>query len=107
MEIFASISPVQWVFIGLGLLIALPALIPNLKLDSILKNIKPNPSPPAPSNHNDHDLTDLVCKWECLCNACHEAGIHEACDMLEEVFPLLSKVRKSKPHTPKEDNKNE
>lgn len=106
MEIFASISPVQWVFIGLGLLIALPALIPNLKLDSILKNIKPKPSPPTPSNHDNHGLTDLVCKWECLCNACHDAGIHEACDKLDEVFPLLAKTRKQNPNKP-EGNKDE
>ncbi len=101
MEIFASISPVQWVFIGLGLLIALPALIPALKLDSILKNIKPKPSPPTPLNHDNHCLTDLVCKWECLCNACHDAGIYEACDKLNEVFPLLAKTKK---HGPQPEN---
>ena len=95
-----DLSIVQWIFIGLGLLIAAPALL-GIDFKGFLEKIKPNT--PSPKPHDaDHGLTDLVCKWECLSNACREAGIDEACDMLEEVFPLLAKVRKNSNNTPKE-----
>lgn len=45
----------------------------------------------VPVDDGDYTLTTLTRKWEDLYNACHEAGLHEACDKLEEVFPLFLK----------------
>jgi hypothetical protein len=93
MEIFSDISVAQWVIVGVGLLIAAPAFFPLLQ--GLWNKIpKPDPKPEVPdvpqvNDDHKHGLTELVCKWECLADACHEAGLHDACSVLDEVFPLL------------------
>ncbi len=45
----------------------------------------------------DLDLTNIVCKWECLADACEYMGLEEASAKLDEVFPLLIKIRTDDP----------
>jgi len=98
MDILSEISVAQWVIVGIGVLIAFPAVFPWLQgLLSGVNMPKPKPVPqPKPTPvHEGHELTDLVCKWECLADSCHDAGLHEACKVLDTVFPLLIGSRES------------
>ena len=95
MEIISSISPVQWVFIGVGILLLAPGLWPIIKkmlsgLD--VPNIIPD-NPHGPHDGHEDCLRDLVDKWEDLSDCCHNCGLHDACEKLEEVFPMLIKVK--------------
>ena len=76
-----SMDVIQWVFLGLGVILVAPVL-----LDFFNKSVKVKRS-------GNNDLGDLITKWETLADAVHEAGIHEACDLLDEVFPLLIHAR--------------
>ena len=96
MGIISSISPVQWIFIAVGALLVVPGLWPVLK--RLISNVEvpdiiPNGPPHGP--HDDHEdcLRELVDKWEDLADCCHDCGVHDACNKLEEVFPMLIKVK--------------
>ena len=78
-----SMDVIQWVFLGLGVILVAPVL---LDFFSKFKSVKVKRS-------SSNDLGDLITKWETLADAVHEAGIHEACDLLDEVFPLLIHAR--------------
>jgi len=78
-----SMDVIQWVFLGLGVILVAPVL---LDFFSKFKSVKVKRS-------SSNDLGDLITKWETLADAVHEAGINEACDLLDEVFPLLIHVR--------------
>ena len=43
----------------------------------------------------DDTITDIVLKWENLCDACEDLGLEQASLKLEEVFPLLCKKKKT------------
>ncbi|MHA2401516.1 MAG: hypothetical protein ACXADH_00875 [Candidatus Kariarchaeaceae archaeon] len=88
MDFLSGLEPIQWVFLGLGVVIAAPPLFQGL--GKVFSNVKDN-IPSGTSKNNT--LTDLVCKWECLSDAVHEAGLHDACKKLDEVFPLLIAVK--------------
>lgn len=84
----------QWVFLGLGVVLVVPYLMELLGGLSL----------PSFTKKEDHNcLTDLVCKWEELADAVHEAGLHDACSKLDEVFPLLIEAREDR----KPENKDE
>ena len=78
-------SIVQYILIGVGILIALPSVVEFFKGFSlpVLKS--------KSKDKYEHGLTDIVCKWECLYEACELASLTEACDKLDEAFPLLVK----------------
>jgi len=88
-----ELSLVQWVFIGLGLLILLPNLMGwfSKVKDLIVKPHTPNPRPDAV--RDEQCLTDIVSKWECLHDACRDAKLELACTKIEEVFPLLCCIK--------------
>lgn len=86
MEILSDISLVQWVFIGVGLLIALPPIASFFKGSVALPEISKKAA-------SDTELTNLVRKWEELALCCESAGLNEACQHLDTVFPLLLKAR--------------
>ena len=93
MELLGSLDTFQWVMIGLGATVLFwPAIKGLLKQDPA-----PPPVPEKPEVDVDHDddhcLTSLVCKWECLSDACGKAGLIEAEKKLDEVFPLLLGVK--------------
>lgn len=83
METLSDISPAQWIFIVVGLVIALPPVLSFFRGYVNLPKIKAN----------TNELTDLVRKWEALSDACRASGLHNACQTLDSVFPLLIEVR--------------
>lgn len=83
----SGISPIQWVFLVVGILIALPAITPYL---TSLLNKRKN-APKDNDNYETYSLTDIVHKWENLEEACRKANLTEASVKLVEVFPLLAK----------------
>jgi hypothetical protein len=90
MEVLSNISAVQWVFIAIGAVIALPPVLSSLK--GILPSVK-LPKIRDITKDSSNELTDLVRKWEDLSDACQSAGLHQACQTLDGVFPLLLEVR--------------
>jgi hypothetical protein len=89
MGILSEVSVVQWILIGIGLIIALPAVFePSKKLFNSVSKSKSK-------EVSQEGLTDLVCKWECLADACRKSGLCDACKQLDAVFPLLLSSRTS------------
>lgn len=86
METLSDISLVQWMFIVIGLVIALPPVLSFFKNSVTIPKV-------AVTNGSGNELTDLVRKWEALSDACQASGLHQACQSLDGVFPLLLKVR--------------
>ena len=84
MDIVKDISPAQWVMISLGVVfIGLSFKSEVSKFFTSFANRK---------KEIDIKLTSIVGKWERLRDACHDAGLHKACDKLDEVFPMLVEV---------------
>ena len=97
-DLFSELSLAQWIFIGLGILLVLPSVVGffgSLK-DKIVPDSKPNPV----ISKDGHTLTDIVCKWECLYEACKSSELEAACSKIEEVFPLLTKKKPDEPTVP-------
>jgi hypothetical protein len=94
--LLGNIDAFQWVIIGLGaVLLFWPFITGLFKQDPVNPSVPENPKVVV-DHDDDHCLTSLVCKWECLSDSCHEAGLTEATKKLDEVFPLLLGVREDK-----------
>ncbi len=75
-----ELSTLQLIFIGIGILIATPALLDMVKGFSI---------PSLNSTAKKAKLSSTVIQWETLYNSCKELCLIEACKKLDEAFPLL------------------
>jgi hypothetical protein len=84
MDLFKDVSPAQWAMIAIGLVFV--GLSFKDQVGSFLGSFA------AKKKEADIKLTALVGKWERLRDACHDAGLHKACDKLDEVFPMLVEV---------------
>jgi len=95
MEFLSSLSLVQWIFVLIGLGILGSSLLPWLKdkFEDWKINVKTDENEPNTIDYKNHDLTNLVCKWECLVDACEYMDLQTATEKLYEVFPLLIEVR--------------
>ena len=85
LDLFKDVSPAQWVMIALGVVfigLSFKSQVTNLVASFAVKK-----------KQADIRLTSIVAKWERLRDSCHEAGLHGACDKLDEVFPMLVEVR--------------
>tara|TARA_Y100001951_G_C11296561_1_gene276100 strand:+ start:3601 stop:3927 length:327 start_codon:yes stop_codon:yes gene_type:complete len=89
MDFLSDINPIQWMLIAIGVFILGGPVVTNGR-ELIARFWKEREKDNTPV---DRDLTDLVCKWECLSDATHKAGLYEACEKLDEVFPLLIGVK--------------
>lgn len=85
LDFIKSLDTMQVLLVGAALLLLWPQ-ITKLYKASKEKLITPHPAPTS------HELTQLICKWECLADECHELGLHDACKKLKEVFPMLIKT---------------
>lgn len=54
------------------------------------------PDAPSFDVDNDDDLIEVVKKWDDLKDACEKNGLTEAVTKLNEIFPVLIKVEKTK-----------
>lgn len=79
-----DISPAQWAMLVLGVVFV--ALSFKNQVGNFFNSFA------AKKKQADIKLTALVAKWERLRDACHTAGLHKACDKLDEVFPMLVEV---------------
>ena len=86
LEFLTNLSPVQWILIGIGILILSPNII------ELFKKV-PIPKIETSKSSDKRALTDIVSKWECLHDACSAEGLKDACEKLEDMFPCLIKVR--------------
>jgi len=98
METLNSLSLAQWIFIIIGAAIAGSAALPWIKekfdeWQVVKVDTNQDTDDLGHLGCQDHDLTNLVCKWECLADACEYMCLEEASAKLDEVFPLLIKVR--------------
>jgi len=87
-----ELSTVQLIFIGIGILIAVPALLDMFKGLSI---------PSLNSSAKKAKLSSTVVQWEALYNSCKDLCLMDACKKLDETFPLL--VERDKNCLQKED----
>ncbi len=75
-----ELSTVQLIFIGVGLIIAAPALLDLFKGFSFFSLSTAN---------KKAKLSSVVVQWETLYNSCKELCLTDACEKLDEAFPLL------------------
>ena len=75
-----ELSTIQLIFIGVGVVIAAPALLDLLKGFSL-----PSVSRPKKAVK----LSSTVVQWESLYDSCKALCLTEACKKLDETFPLL------------------
>jgi hypothetical protein len=80
MELLQNLDTFQWILVGLGGLLLFWPAISGLFKESNQK---------VANNLEKNSLSALVYEWENLSKSCHEAGLHDACKKLDEVFPLL------------------
>lgn len=87
-DLIKDISPAQWVMLGLGVVFI------GLSFKSDVMNFVNSITTAKQKKKVEEEirLTSIVAKWERLRDACHEAGLHKACDKLDEVFPMLVEV---------------
>ena len=77
-----ELSTLQLIIIGIGVLIALPAVVDFFKGVSL----------PSVSKSKAKTSTAItVSQWEALYSSCEDLCLIDACDKLDEVFPLLVK----------------
>ena len=77
-----ELSTLQLIIIGIGVLIALPAVVDFFKGVSL----------PSVSKSKAKTSTAItVSQWEALYSSCEDLCLIDACDKLVEVFPLLVK----------------
>ena len=95
MEFLNSLSLAQWIFIIIGAVIAGSGAFPYIKdwLAGFSDSKTPTVVDSNCCDYLDRDLTNIVCKWECLADACEYMGLDAATQKLDEVFPLLIEVR--------------
>ena len=101
--LFKSLDTFQIILLGAGVFLLWPTI------QKYLGDFWNSPAKEGTENGkgvvlHDHDseLTDLVCKWECLCKACHKHNLHDACEKLKEVFPMLVDAHKEEEHEKQE-----
>ena len=93
-EIFDFLKGLDMVRIGL-LIAALVVAWPIVK--GFLPKILSMFSGRGGMKRKDRRITSMVSQWEDLYNSAHEAGLHDACAKLEDMFPLLVKNYEHKP----------
>jgi predicted oxidoreductase len=84
MDLLKDISPAQWAMLALGVVFV--GLSFKSEVSKVLSSFA------IKKKEADIKLTALVGKWERLRDACHDAGLHNACSKLDEVFPMLVEV---------------
>jgi len=77
-----ELSTLQLIIIGIGALIALPVVFDFFKGVSL---------PSAPKSKAKTSTSITVSQWEALYSSCKDLCLTDACDKLDEVFPLLVK----------------
>lgn len=100
-EILDNLSNTQISFLVLGVFLVLLSFKDAVFgfLGPLFKNDETINKPSViikPEIESDTDLTNIVAKWETLSDACKDAGLSEAYQKLQEVFPMLIKIYKSK-----------
>lgn len=89
-DIVKDMGAMQWMLLVAAFVLVLP------KLRSIMGKVVDDGSP----QHTNTGLTSIVAKWEVLMDACHKAKMNDACEKLQEVFPLLvQKYKAEHEHT--------
>lgn len=95
---FSGLQPLQLILVAVGLVVLFPSVLKMFKKLTFVRILSDN------KRDQDHGLTDLVCKWECLRTACEDCGCDEALAKLDAVFPLLVEGRvKPQPVPPNPD----
>lgn len=84
MDLLKDISPAQWGMLVLGVFFV--GFSFKSEVSRFISSFT------AKKKEADIKLTALVGKWERLRDACHDAGLHNACSKLDEVFPMLVEV---------------
>ncbi len=89
-DFFKNLDLIQWILMGGGLFL----LFPNLK--KWWNGFWGNKEEKQEVAHEGSPLSSVVCKWECLLDECHKLELHDACEKLNELFPLLGKAYEAK-----------
>ena len=96
LEFLKGLGVVQWALIAGGIFLMWPKLSELLvglvveKKDEV--PVSPETIDEVPGDKDlEYNLLEIVSRWESLSDCCDDHEVHDACDKLQEIFPLLVK----------------
>jgi hypothetical protein len=101
-NLIQGLSPTQFIFVGIGFVLVFISIkdyifsVLNIEVQDEDNNEKEE-------DKEETSLTTIVSKWEDLTDACKDAGLSDAYNKLQEVFPML--IKAYQPEVVKKDEK--
>jgi len=102
-NLIQGLSPTQFMFVGIGFVLVFLSVkdyifgILNIEVQDKQDEEKEE------KDKEETSLTTIVSKWEDLTDACKDAGLSDAYNKLQEVFPML--IKAYQPEVVKKDEK--
>jgi len=96
------LSPTQFMFVGVGFVLVFLS-VKDYIFGVLNIEIQDEDNKEKEENKEETSLTTIVSKWEDLTDACKDAGLSDAYNKLQEVFPML--IKAYQPEVVKKDEK--
>jgi len=97
-----GLSPTQFMFVGVGFVLVFLS-VKDYIFGVLNIEIQDEDNKEKEENKKETSLTTIVSKWEDLTDACKDAGLSDAYNKLQEVFPML--IKAYQPEVVKKDEK--
>jgi len=97
-----GLSPTQFIFVGVGFVLVFIS-VKDYIFGVLNIEIQDEDNKEKEENKEETSLTTIVSKWEDLTDACKDAGLSDAYNKLQEVFPML--IKAYQPEVVKKDEK--
>ena len=97
-----GLSPTQFMFVGVGFVLVFLS-VKDYIFGVLNIEIQDEDNKEKEENKEETSLTTIVSKWEDLTDACKDAGLSDAYNKLQEVFPML--IKAYQPEVVKKDEK--
>tara|TARA_R110002020_G_scaffold46539_17_gene132391 strand:- start:4411 stop:4692 length:282 start_codon:yes stop_codon:yes gene_type:complete len=87
MSFLSGLSPMQYVLIGIGVVILFPYVSQIFKDGDNKK-----------AEEETQDISDLVDKWDDFYHCCKKHNLEDACNLLDEIFPMFLGIKDEDDH---------
>ena len=101
-NLIQGLSPTQFIFVGVGFVLVFLS-VKDYIFGVLNIEIQDEDNKEKEENKEETSLTTIVSKWEDLTDACKDAGLSDAYNKLQEVFPML--IKAYQPEVVKKDEK--
>ena len=90
MSFIRDLSPMQCVLIGIGVVILFPYVSQIFKSGDNKKVEE--------EKDEAQDISDLVDKWDDFYHCCKKHNLENACDLLDQIFPMFLGIKDEDDH---------